>query len=128
MSTRWQERVDRRRLTVPVGQNVLQASRNQLCDDIDLRFQHHAVPGERPIRYGVSRCWRADDNVARSPLSAVRSFESPGRRVIVVAQTTMIVEFAEGTGSAVCSRYAGAATNIRRFSASLRMIALLSRG
>jgi hypothetical protein len=53
MSTRWQERVDRRRLTLPVGQNVLQASRNQLCDDIDLRFQHHAVPGERPIRYGV---------------------------------------------------------------------------
>src|SRR6266478_8313819 len=100
MTLGWQQCIDRCRRTLPVGQDVLQASRNKIGDNIDPRFQHHALSGQRPVRHRVSTVGPQTTTRLEVHWTGVRSFESPRQRVLVVAQTKMVVEFAERMWSA----------------------------
>lgn len=89
------ERIDRHRRALPKAKDVLQAARNEIGCHINPRFQHHAVPGERPVVHGVSTVGPQTAPRLEVHEICVRSFETPGQRGIVVAQTQMAAKLAE---------------------------------
>jgi multidrug efflux pump subunit AcrB len=94
------ERINRRWRALPIGQKLFQTPRGKLFDDVNCGFQHHTLPGERPVRHRVSAVGPQTAMRLEFDDGGVRSFESPRHCVIVVAQTKVIAEFTERLRSA----------------------------